>query len=387
MSRDLTDLDTLLEHLPLEADRIIEGLRPWVECESPTYDADAVARMMDLVAYDCAEMGLLVERIPARGGVGPSVRAVLPHPRAGTPGILVSGHFDTVHPVGTLEQNPFRVEGDRLYGPGVLDMKSGNFIALEALRALLASGITPPLPVTFLFTPDEEIGTPVTRALIEAEARRNRYVLCPEPAVAGNGVTTGRYAIARYEISAVGQPSHAGAKLSAGVSAVRELAHRIIEIEGMTSDSCTFSVNDVTSGQWVNCVPSHARAQVLSMAKTQEDLDSGTARMLAMAGTRNGVRFEVRETVTRPVWENNRPETMALYEQARTISEAMGLPLPSASTGGGSDANFTGALGIASLCSLGPAGDMYHTLEEHLLIPTLVPRARLLAGLFATLTD
>jgi glutamate carboxypeptidase len=374
-----------LPDLPFDTAAMIAGLKPWVECESPTFDAAAVARMMDLVAYDCAALGATVEIIPGRMGCGPSVRARMPHPDQGSPGILVSGHFDTVHPVGTLAKNPFRIEGDKVFGPGIQDMKSGNYIALEAMRQIVRAGMQTPLPVTFLFTPDEEIGTPATRSLIEAEALANRYFLCPEPALPDNGVTTGRYAIARFEITCTGVPSHAGAKLSDGTSAVRELAHRIIEIEAMTTESCTFSVNDVTSGPWVNCVPSFARAQVLSMAKEQADLDRGAARMLALAGTRNGVTFSVTQTVTRPVWENDQPETMALYDIARALSAEMGMDLPCASSGGGSDANFSGALRVASLCSLGATGDGLHTLNEHILASSLAPRARLMAGLFLTL--
>ncbi|RWR32468.1 M20/M25/M40 family metallo-hydrolase [Sinirhodobacter populi] len=374
-----------LPDLPFDSHAMLAGLKPWIECESPSYDAAAVGRMMDLVAFDCAAAGATVEIIPGRMGCGPSVRARMPHPDQGRPGILVSGHMDTVHPVGTLAKNPFRIEGDKAYGPGIQDMKSGNYIALEAMRQITRAGLKTPLPVTFLFTPDEEIGSPATRELIETEALANRYFLCPEPAQPGNAVTTGRYAIARFEITCSGVPSHAGANVKGGVSAVRELARRIIEIEAMTTEDCTFSVNDVTSGQWVNCVPSFARAQVLSMAKVQADLDAGVEKMLALAGERNGVTCTVEKTVVRPVWENEQPETMALYEIARGLSAEMGMDLPYVSSGGGSDANFSGALRVASLCSLGVAGEGLHTLNEHIVISSLAPRARLMAGLYVTL--
>ncbi|MFC3058855.1 M20/M25/M40 family metallo-hydrolase [Paenirhodobacter populi] len=374
-----------LPDLPFDSHAMLAGLKPWIECESPSYDAAAVGRMMDLVAFDCAAAGATVEIIPGRMGCGPSVRARMPHPDQGKPGILVSGHMDTVHPVGTLAKNPFRIEGDKAYGPGIQDMKSGNYIALEAMRQITRAGLQTPLPVTFLFTPDEEIGSPATRELIETEALANRYFLCPEPAQPGNAVTTGRYAIARFEITCSGVPSHAGANVKGGVSAVRELARRIIEIEAMTTEDCTFSVNDVTSGQWVNCVPSFARAQVLSMAKVQADLDAGVEKMLALAGEQNGVTCTVEKTVVRPVWENEQPETMALYEIARGLSAEMGMDLPYVSSGGGSDANFSGALRVASLCSLGVAGEGLHTLNEHIVISSLAPRARLMAGLYVTL--
>lgn len=377
----------LLPDLPFNKDTMIAGLKSWVECESPTYDKAAVGRMMDIAAFECAAIGATVEIIPGRMGCGPSVRARLPHAEQGKPGILVSGHFDTVHPIGTLDKNPFRIEGDKIFGPGIQDMKSGNYIALEAMRQVIRAGLKTPLPVTFLFTPDEEIGSPATRELIEMEALANSYFLCPEPAQADNAVTTGRYAIARFEITCSGVPSHAGANVKGGISAVRELAHRIIEIEAMTTEDCTFSVNDVTSGQWVNCVPSFARAQVLSMAKQQKDLDEGAAKILALAGERNGVNFTVEKTVVRPVWENNQPETMALYETAKALSAQLGMALPFVSSGGGSDANFSGALRVPSLCSLGVAGAGLHTLNEHILANSLAPRARLLAGLFCSLAN
>ena len=154
--------------LPFDTEEMIAGLRPWIETESPTFDAGAVNRMMDLVQHDLAALGARVERIPGRMGFGDSVRATMPHPRAGEGGILLLGHMDTVHPVGTLQKLPFRREGGLCYGPGLMDMKGGNYVFLDALRKLLAAGVETPLPVTVLFTPDEEVGTPSTRALIEA---------------------------------------------------------------------------------------------------------------------------------------------------------------------------------------------------------------------------
>lgn len=376
---------TTWQELPFDTDEIVEGLRPWVECESPTWDAEAVNRMMDLVAVKCAELGAAVERIPGTMGLGGSVRARFPHPRMGQPGIMITGHFDTVHPVGMIRQNPFRREGGKVYGPGIQDMKGGNYITLEAIRQIQIAGMETPLPIVALFTPDEEIGTPATRALIEGEARRAKYVLCPEPSHPDNGVTTGRYAIARFNLTAEGKPSHAGADVKGGVSAVRELAKRIIEIEEMTSEDCTFSCNNISSGQWVNCVPWFASAECLSMAKRQEDLDAGIEKMLALSEVRNGVTFTVTRGVTRPVWEPGMPGTMALYEKARAISAEVGFDMPHGSQGGGSDANFTGAMGIPSLCSLGVRGAGLHTPNEHIDEDMIVPRTRIMAGLLSTL--
>jgi glutamate carboxypeptidase len=344
-----------------------------------------VALMMDLAAIDLAELGASIEIIPGRLGLGPSLRARLPHPKSGTPGILISGHMDTVHPVGSLALNPCRVEGGRLYGPGVLDMKAGNYLAIEAARQLARARIVTPLPVTFLFTPDEEIGTPTTRSLIEAEAGRSRYVLVPEPARPDGCLTTGRYAIARFSLHLQGTRGHAGFAEKSTLSAVRVLARTILEIEAMSGPDCSFSVNDIRSGQWVNCVPDQASAQVLSMAKTQADLDAGVARVAALAGEIEGVVLEVRPGVVRPVWPDGMPGTMALFDQARRLAAGLGETLGSGSMGGGSDANFTGAMGIPSLCSLGAAGDGYHTSAEYVYIESLVRRGRLMAGLMASL--
>ncbi|MEM8974183.1 MAG: M20/M25/M40 family metallo-hydrolase [Pseudomonadota bacterium] len=371
--------------LPFDTDAMLVGLKSWVECESPTYDAVAVDRMMDLAAYDLASAGAEIERIPGRMGFGGSVRARFPHKDFGKPGILISGHLDTVHPIGTLQSNPWRIEDGLCYGPGIQDMKGGNFVAVEALKQLALAGIDTPLPITVLFTPDEEVGTPSTRELIEMEARKNRAVLVPEPAKENGGATTGRYAIARFNVKTIGRPSHAGARLSEGRSAIAAMARKILEIEEMTTDDCTFSVGVIHAGQWVNCVSSECEAEVLSMAKRQEDLDRGIEQMLAHAGEANDVTIEVVRGVTRPVWEPN-DGTMALYDLAKAICSELDFDLTHQSSGGGSDGNFTGALGIPTLDSLGVRGSGAHTLEEHIEVTSLVERARLLAGLLTRIT-
>ncbi len=372
-------------NLPFDADAMLAGLRSWIECESPTYDAAAVNRMMDLAARDLALMGARIERIPGRMGFGDCVRARFPHPKEDEPGVLVMGHMDTVHSVGTLAALPFRRDGERCYGPAICDMKGGNYVALEAIRQLARAGIETPLPVTVLFTPDEEVGTPSTRDVVEAEAARHRFVLVPEPATSEAGVVTGRYAIARFNLETVGRPSHAGARLAEGRSAIRAMARKIIEIEAMTSDDCTFSVGVVHGGQWVNCVATTCRAEALSMAKRQADLDQGVERMLALTGTADDVAFTVTRGVTRPVWEPD-AASLALYETARGIAKALGFDIPHKSAGGGSDGNFTGAMGIPTLDGLGVQGAGYHTLDEHILVDSLVQRGRLMAGLLATLS-
>ncbi|CAN5426958.1 M20/M25/M40 family metallo-hydrolase [soil metagenome] len=371
-------------NLPFDTDEMLQGLRVWVECESPTWDANAVNGMLDLAARDMAIMGATIERIAGRQGFGGCIRARFPHPKFGEPGILIAGHMDTVHPVGTIEKLNWRVEGNRCYGPAICDMKGGNYLSLEAIRQLARASFTTPLPITVLFTPDEEVGTPSTRDVIEAEAARNKYVLVPEPGRPDNGVVTGRYAIARFNLEAIGKPSHSGATLSNGRSAIREMARQIIAIDEMTGPDCTFSVGIVHGGQWVNCVASSCTGEALSMAKRQADLDAGVERMLALSGTANDVTFKVTRGVTRPVWEPS-AGTMALFEKARVIAAGLGVDLTHASAGGGSDGNFTGAMGIPTLDGLGVHGADMHTLGEYIEIDSLVSRGRLMAGLLATL--
>ncbi len=361
--------------LPFDAESMLLGLREWVECESPTFDTAAVNRMMDLASRALVLAGARIERIAGRMGFGDCVRATFPHDTPNVPGILVMGHFDTVHPIGTLEKLPFRREGNKAWGPGIQDMKGGNYLSLEAIRQLQRAGVKTKLPVTVLFTSDEEVGSPSTRDLIEAEAARHRYILVPEPARPDGGVVTGRYAIARFNLEATGRPSHAGARPGEGRSAIKEMARKLIEIEDMTTDDCTFSVGVIHGGQWVNCVTTTCTGEALSMAKRQEDLDRGVAAMLALRASSNEVQFKVTRGVTRPVWEPD-AAGMALYERARVIAEGLGFHIASQSSGGGSDGNFTGAMGIPTLDGLGIAGAGAHTLDEHVQIDSLVYRGK-----------
>ena len=370
--------------LPFDAEAMLTGLREWVECESPTFDAASVNRMMDVASRALVLAGARVERVAGRMGLGDCVRATFGHATPDVPGILLMGHLDTVHPVGTLAKLPFRREGNRAWGPGIQDMKGGNYLLLEAIRQLGRAGLRTRLPVTVLFTSDEEIGSPSTRDLIEAEASRHKYVLVPEPARPDGGVVTGRYAIARFNLEATGRPSHAGAALAAGRSAIKEMARKLIEIEDMTSEDCTFSVGVIHGGQWVNCVTTRCTGEALSMAKRQADLDRGVAAMLDLRASSNEVQFRVTRGVTRPVWEPD-GRGMALYDAARRIALELGYAISSQSSGGGSDGNFTGAMGVATLDGLGVSGAGAHTLDEHIQIDSLAYRGKLMAGLLMAL--
>jgi glutamate carboxypeptidase len=370
----------------LDVEEIIRGIQEWVLVESPSNDADGVNRMMDLAQAEMKTIGAEVERIAGRDGFGDVVRARI-SPGGKDAGILVLGHLDTVHPVGTLEGPlPYRREGDKLYGPGVYDMKGGMYIACFALRQILREGTVPSLPITFMFIPDEEMGSPTTRALIEAEAQKSKYVLVPEPAQDAGRMITGRWAFARFRLHARGTPAHAGATLSQGHSAIREMAQQIIRIENMSEPerNITLSVGVIQGGTFVNVVPIECRAEVLAVMSTQQAFNEICTRMLALGPLTPGTEFWVEQGPVRPLFKAD-PNVTALYQKAEAIAAEIGFAAGHSEVGGGSDGNFTGHLGIPTLDGLGVCGDGFHTHEEHLLVSSLVPRARLLMRLLREL--
>lgn len=363
---------------------IVDDIMRWAAVESPSVAPEAVARMFDLAEADFRAAGAGIERMAAASGA-PVMRARFPGQSDG-PGILVLGHLDTVHPVGTIEDGlRLRIEGDRLYGPGVLDMKGGICLALHALKRLRAEAGGTVLPVTFLLLPDEELGSPATRSLIEDEARRHRCVLVPEPARQGK-VITGRHAFVRYRLTTRGRPAHAGADNRAGRSAIRAMARLIETIEGATDMDrlVSFSVGVVRGGLFVNVIPTECTAEVLCVASSRDNLAFVHDFMAGLASPVDGVTLEVERGAERPLFEPSEG-TMRLFSRAAAAAAEIGIGLEHGTFGGGSDGNFTGALGIPTLDGLGAVGAGVHTLDEHVLIPELALRARLFAGLLAGL--
>lgn len=371
----------------LTSEGLLAAVRGWVEIESPTQDAAAVNRITDHVEARLRAIGARIERIPGTGGFGDVLLGRIAGQEEG-PGLLLLGHVDTVHPVGTLAGKlPFRVEGDRAYGPGIYDMKGGNAMAVAALEHLHALGRKPRLPVTVMMIPDEEMGSPSSRAAIEAEAVRHRAVLVPEPSGQGGRLTIARHGIARWHLRTIGRPAHAGAYHAEGRSAIREMARLVLAIEALTDHSRNFFVNigTIEGGTHENMVPAECRAICYALVPTAREEAELRDALMALRPHDPDVRIELRQGLSRPPFAKT-PAIQALYDHAAALAREIGFEVAGERiAGGGSDGNFTGALGVPTLDGLGVIGDGPHTHQEYLLVSCLVPRTRLLARLFETL--
>lgn len=358
----------------------LQPLIDWVALESPTRHARGVNDMMDLVTADVAGLPIGVERVAGRDGLGDAL-LLKAGPNTGQPAIVVMSHLDTVHPVGTAAKDlVVRIEGDRLYGPGVYDMKGGAWLALQAFKdvAPLAKRT-----LRFLFTPDEEIGSPTTRGLIEAEARRASHVLVTEPARDGGCIVTARKGVGRFEVTLEGRPSHSGSRHQDGRSAIREAARQILAIEAMTDygRGVTTTVALISGGTAPNVVPQHAWFTVDLRVRTAADGVDLERRLLALASHDPDVTVKVFGGMNRPPYEKS-ANVAALYEKARGMAAEFGFDLKDCPmTGGGSDGNFTAALGVPTLDGLGIDGDGAHTLDEYALISSIAPRRELMRRL------
>jgi glutamate carboxypeptidase len=369
---------------PFDARTILDGIRRWVEIETPTDAPNEVNRLATLIADGFRELPARIERIPGRSGCGDHLVARSSWGQE-APGILVLSHLDTVHPLGFIERLPFKIEGDSAFGPGIYDMKGGAFLAHHALRELCFTRDRSPLGITHVFTSDEEIGSPTSRALIEAEGRKAKYVLVTEPARDGGRVVTGRKGVGRFEVFIRGVPAHAGSRPEDGRSAIRELANVIQALEGMNDPrrGVTVNVGVVRGGTRPNVTPEEAYAEVDLRVCDASDAEEFVGKILGITSSTEGVTVKVAGGLNRPPYEKSN-SVAALYEHARSLAGELGFDLPNTHTGGGSDGNFTAA-NTATLDGLGVDGKGAHTHYEQLYISSLAPRARLLFRLFQTL--
>jgi glutamate carboxypeptidase len=371
----------------IEPEEILDGILDWVEAESPTTDAAAVNKVADKVQGLYAGLGLAIERTAGRDGYGDIIRARTEN-ASGEKGILVLCHIDTVHPVGVKEgELKIRREGDEVYGPGIYDMKSGAYLPYYAYRHLQRLGRTTRLPVTFLYVSEEEVGSPISQEIIEEEGRKAKYVLVTEPARDGGKVVVSRKGVGRFVMKITGRPAHAGAKHEDGRSAISELANQIKAIDVMVDyeRGITTNVGLISGGTAVNVVARDVVAEIDLRVLTKEDGEEMTAKMLALKAQNPDVTVEVTGGMNRPPFEAT-PESLKLFEHARKCAAEAGLELEATvTTGGGSDGNFTAALGVPTLDGLGADGAGAHTLEEKIYFSSLEPRAKMWVRLLETL--
>jgi glutamate carboxypeptidase len=365
---------------------MIGGIQRWVEHESPTQSKAAVNRMVDLVQAEVADLSAAVERVPGRDGYADNL-IVRNRPEGHGNGILILSHIDTVHPIGTLSGPlPFRREGDKLYGPGLFDMKGGAYLALEAFRQVTKAQ-SAKLPLTFVFTPDEEVGSPTSRGLIEAEAKKARYVLVTEPARDGGKIVTSRKGVGRFEMKATGIPSHSGSRHQDGRSAIKEMARQVLAIEGLTdyARGITTTVGMISGGTAPNVIPQYCEISVDLRVRDVAAGEEFEKKILGLEPFDNSVKLEVSGGMNRPPYESSAAIDV-LFRHAQAIAKGIGFDLQHTEmTGGGSDGNFTAALGVPTLDGLGIDGDGAHTEWEHGLISSIEPRTLLMRGLLETL--
>ena len=369
---------------PFEPLPILEGIRRWVEIETPTEAPEQVNKLADLVTEGYRGLPATVERIAGHSGCGDHL-AVRSSWGQDAPGILVLSHLDTVHPIGFIQRLPFRIAEDSAFGPGIYDMKGGAYLAYHAFRHVCADGAPPPLGITQLYVSDEEIGSPTSRALIEAEGRKAKYVLVTEPARDGGKIVTGRKGVGRFEVFIKGVPSHAGTRPEDGRSAIRELGNVIQTLEAMNDlkRGITVNVGVVRGGTRPNVVAEEAYAEVDTRVPTLADSEELVAKILNLKSRTEGVSIKVVGELNRPPYEKSNAGA-ALYEHAKTLAAEIGFDLVDTATGGGSDGNFT-APHTATLDGLGVDGQGAHTHYEQMYISSIEPRARLLYRLYQTL--
>lgn len=367
------------------SERLLDELKGWVLHETPTTDPAALNGLIDKAEAELRAVGAAIERIPGRDGRGDHLIARTPG--EGAP-VVIAGHLDTVWDHGTLARSmPWRIEGEKAYGPGIYDMKAGSFLAFHAVREILRQKVPTRRPVTLLLTSDEEVGSPTSRAHIEAVARGARAVLIPEPASPQGACVTARKGVGRFVVRVHGRSAHAGGNWRDGRSAVVALSRLILQVHGMVDleRGTTTNVAPIWGGTRPNVTPPEAGCEIDLRVATVEDGERAERAILALAGEpEEGIRIEVTGGMNRPPFAETEAIT-ALYNRATAVAQGNGYALPKIHRGGGSDGNFTAALGVPTLDGLGCPGNGAHAPHEHILWTALAARGATICELLETL--
>jgi glutamate carboxypeptidase len=361
-------------------DAMTAFLSELVAIESPSTDAQSVARLARRVAAELEPLGLPVELLPV-DGAGPVLRA-----RRGTRPVMLLGHLDTVWDVGTLAQRPVRVENGRLYGPGSFDMKGGIVVLVHALKALARNGTLPGICV--FLTPLEEVGAENYRAAMEESMLASRAVLDFEPAWPGGPVKTTRKGSASFVLRARGVAAHAGADFARGANAIVELSRRIADAAALTNleRGITVNVGTIQGGTRPNVVPDEAHAELDVRFRALADAEAVRSSLKALRPDDPRIRLDLEAKSFYPPLERG-PHVVATFRAAAAVAAELGLPpLEEVATGGASEASFAAALGIPTLDGLGADGDGAHAVSEHVILSSIPDRAALAAGLIAKLS-
>ena len=358
----------------------------FVRAESPSFDKASVDRFGRLIAAEWKRRGARTTCLRQRER-GDHLRVEWrPRAKRAASQLLVLGHLDTVYDAGTIARTPFRVSRGRAWGPGAFDMKGGLVIALYAVDALASSGCLPEKRVVFLWTSDEEIGSGTSRGAIEREAQRSDAVLVLEPAAGLDGrVKTGRKGVGEIELIATGRAAHAGLNPQNGVNAIEEMALQISRMARWNQPRRGISVNAgvIEGGTRTNVIADRARALVDLRASRARDMRMLERKCRSLRPILRGAKLAVRGGFNRPPMDPKM--SAALYSTARALAREMGVTLGEAFVGGGSDGNFTAALGVPTLDGLGAVGENAHSPRENIIIRSLPERAALLAGLLLKL--
>ena len=365
----------ILQYFERRQEAIINLIREIVDIESPSYNAEQSRVVTDWVEKEARSTGVdvSIERISVEDGNHLVIRAF---PGDGKHTFLL-GHTDTVHPISTNLKNPTRIEGDKFYGCGIFDMKSGIVLMLEALRFFAKNQIKPTHPITILLSCDEEVGSHSGRPLVEREASNAERCLVFEPSADGR-VKTGRKGTGMFTFHAHGIPAHAGLEPEKGANAILELSCQIEEIHktARPDEGTTVNVTTIKGGTTSNVIPEHAECQIDVRFSKMAEAERVDAEIRALKAFDDRVTLGLSGGINRPPMERT-DAVVDLYQKARELTTGFGYDLGETQVGGASDGNFAAALGVPVLDGLGITGDGAHTLNEHILVSDVAKRAAL----------